>query len=307
MGFSGGKVIITGEHAVMYKVPAISIPLKKLGVKSTLKRSDTPFKIVLNNHVYYMKTIPEKLVAITILIHRLCSSLKVDLNKLTLTIKSDLPFQKGLGYSASLSASIVKAFYQFKKLPLKKEDLINHLDMTEKINHSDHSGIDMISIIKEKPLYFINVNDYHLLEISLKGHLLIFDSNDKSDTKKSVLKVQNFFNKNEKDKDDILKQFEIVVNNIYRNILNKDILSLGDNLNQNHQLLRKIGASNNKINRLIKICLNEGALGAKITGSGNGGSFIVLANSRKTIKKIVKTMAKSDVKLISKINLRKLK
>ena len=307
MGFSGGKFILTGEHAVMYKVPALSIPIKKIGVKSTLKRSDTPFRIILNNQTFFMKTVPEELVSLTILINRLCSNLKIDLNKLTLKIKSNLPYQKGLGFSASLSASVVKAFYKFKGLPLKDEDLIYHLDVTERINHSDHSGIDMLSIIKEKPLYFINRDKYELIEISLNGYLLVFDSNDKSNTKKSVLKVQSFFNKNENIKDDILKQFENVVNNIYQNIKDKDIDALGENLNQNHQLLKQIGVSNNKINKLINLTLKEGALGGKITGSGNGGCFIVLVNSKKVIKKTIKIMNENNAKLITTINLRNLR
>jgi len=51
---------------------------------------------------------------------------------------------------------------------------------------------------------------------------------------------------------------------------------IGELMNENHRLLQNIGVSHEKIDEIFKICLRKGALGAKLTGAGGGGSLIAL-------------------------------
>ncbi len=59
-------------------------------------------------------------------------------------------------------------------------------------------------------------------------------------------------------------------------------IELGAAFNENHALLKKLGASTAEIEQVIAVALEAGALGAKLTGAGgNGGALIVLVESSK--------------------------
>jgi mevalonate kinase len=61
---------------------------------------------------------------------------------------------------------------------------------------------------------------------------------------------------------------------------------IGELMNENQALLRRIGVSHFKADDLIDICTKAGALGAKITGAGGGGAVIALASSKQESAKI---------------------
>src|SRR5699024_10355250 len=61
---------------------------------------------------------------------------------------------------------------------------------------------------------------------------------------------------------------------------------LGFVLNEAQKELEAIGVSNASLNRLIYFARQEGALGAKLTGGGNGGCIIALAKNEVHAKQL---------------------
>lgn len=59
-------------------------------------------------------------------------------------------------------------------------------------------------------------------------------------------------------------------------LLGRDWARLGRLMNQNHAIQRDLGGSGEANERLIKVALNHGALGAKLAGAGDGGTIIAL-------------------------------
>jgi mevalonate kinase len=77
-------------------------------------------------------------------------------------------------------------------------------------------------------------------------------------------------------------------------ILDGNEMELGNMLTENHKLLLRLGVSHPKIEKLIENCLDNGALGAKLTGAGKGGSMIALMPNDRSIEISTKISRGSD-------------
>jgi mevalonate kinase len=63
-------------------------------------------------------------------------------------------------------------------------------------------------------------------------------------------------------------------------------------MNQNHKLLQEITVSGEINDKLVNIALKNGAIGAKLTGTGRGGLVIALAENEKIQEKISNVIEK---------------
>jgi len=94
------------------------------------------------------------------------------------------------------------------------------------------------------------------------------------------------------EKDDSYQQYieklGLLANEARDAMNNNDVESLGEILNQAQENLRKLTVSDNSIEELVDIALENGALGSKLTGGGRGGCVIALAKTKKTAKEIEK-------------------
>ena len=79
-------------------------------------------------------------------------------------------------------------------------------------------------------------------------------------------------------------------------IKNGDLEKIGNLMTKGHKLLKKLGVSNNILDNMVRIAIQQGAFGAKLTGSGLGGCIIVLCNER-TSSLISKKFLKEGFKI----------
>ena len=296
-----GKLILMGEHSVVYHKPAISIPIRKLRIKIKIKEA-SKHMLFINNNDY---TNNNEVSDVNVLINKLNQDYKINKNYY-IKVSTNLPHQKGLGFSAAFSVELIKAYCRYHKINITKDELVKYVLLTEKLNHLDPSGIDMMTVINNKPLYFIKEKEVRPFKINLKGYLLVVETKFKSNTKESINNLKKYINNNQDISKKLLNNLEEIAIKTKETINNQDIITLGKLFNKGHNILKKLGISHDEIDHLIRLSLDYDALGAKITGGGNGGCFIVLTNSIFTNYKIKKIMYKNNALNVYKINLRNL-
>lgn len=280
------KIIITGEHSVVYGYNALVMPVNSLYTNVTIEPSNTweiesdiyfgPLHLVPNN----LKNIQQLILATMIKINRF--------DTFKIIIDSNIPNHCGLGSSAAVSCGIVKAIYNYYQLYLSKEKLISLIQVAEKIAHGNASGIDSAIVTYQKPLWYNRNDGMEIVNINYDATLLIVNSQIKSSTKEAVMVVANnvLYNNSQKKLDKIGD----LSNQIKQELINPtSIQYFGDLLNQNQMLLRELGVSHPNIDVLIDKLLGAGCYGAKLTGSGLGGCVFGLCR-RNEADEIIKKL-----------------
>jgi mevalonate kinase len=113
-------------------------------------------------------------------------------------------------------------------------------------------------------------------------HLVIANSGITASTSEVVSEVRRLREKNPQKFKTIFNKYEMLAKNAKEALLKGDIDSIGEYMNQNQQLLREIGVSGPINEKLIKIAIENGALGAKLTGTGQGGLIIALTANKES-------------------------
>lgn len=266
-----GKIILAGEHAVVYGYPAIATTLK-LEVRIIAKPSATPGLVFLNP-----KIDPEHKSAFLFVevLPKLVQLLGPRVRKLEFKIDSDIPGGCGLGSSAALSVGLIRAVLDFlgeSKSPQQIADMALEL---EKIFHGNPSGVDHTVIAQEGMIWFqrgqfekIIPKKYLNLKISMA-----------SPHAGTLAAVQAVRRRYEADPVETTKIFEAISQLTFTmraSIEQGDLPEIGRLMTHNHELLKKLGVSTDELDALCAQAIKNGALGAKLTGAGGGGCVIAL-------------------------------
>jgi mevalonate kinase len=275
-----GKIILTGEHAVVYGKPGIALPLKRFYTMAVLSGAES-FSFSTDRELSDDESLKMKQV-----FDLLFEKLSIDKN-IHVEIESNIP-SGGLGSSASLSVALAKAFLNHAGQSFEK---VNELAFElEKIFHGSPSGIDNTVVAYEQPVYFKNMN-VELLEIK-PIYLVIANTGRKSNTKEAVELVRQKKEEEPEKYNKIFDDIEEIVDESRQCLETGDMKKLGSLLTKNHELLKEIGVSNPELDRLVGISLKAGALGAKLAGAGMGGNIIALVDRREKVESALKEYAK---------------
>lgn len=280
-----GKVILCGEHAVVYGKPAIAIPVFNVATKCTIiarpSASSDETTIVAPNIGLkcHLGCLVEG--------HPIRNTIRLVLEKLhagklpvcEILIQSTLPTAAGLGSSASTSVALVRALSTFLGHPFTNE-IVNEIAFEiEKIHHGTPSGIDNTVITYEKILFFLKDSSCNFLTPRNPLTLVIADSGIKSSTAKVVQEVNQRYVTDPTKYDKLFNQIEAISFYIKEHLQSGSLKSLGKQLTLNHTLLQEMGVSNARLDDLVSCALEHGALGAKLSGGGQGGNMIALVDA----------------------------
>ncbi|KRL04222.1 mevalonate kinase [Liquorilactobacillus oeni DSM 19972] len=212
-----------------------------------------------------------------------------------LTIKSDLPAERGMGSSAATAVALTRALYHYFGWELSHSKLLQLANVSEIDMHGNPSGLDAATAASANPIWMIK--DYALTPIPIKmdGCLLICDSGIKGRTGEAVSSVRTLFNENPNLTSRILDRLSELTFDAKNELAKNKIIKLGKTLDQAQTQLEKLGVSNDKLNRLITASRTLGSLGSKLTGGGRGGCFICLMRDQKAAEKAAVHLKKLGV------------
>ncbi|MBN1214726.1 MAG: mevalonate kinase [Candidatus Lokiarchaeota archaeon] len=228
------------------------------------------------------------------------SFLNIDIEnqKLLLTFEGDLYAASGVGASAAQCTSLARALNDEFNLELDDEMINKAAYEGEKGYHGTPSGIDNTVSTYGGLIWFEKnlsggKNQMDKLKSKNKMFLVIGNTGETASTTEVVKDVKKLKEENPDKFEKIFENYKDLAIDAKKALIESDVKTIGHLMNKNHELLQEITVSG-KINDLIvKLARDNGALGAKMTGTGRGGLVIALASDKDTQEKISNTIQKN--------------
>jgi hydroxymethylglutaryl-CoA reductase len=274
-----GKVILLGEHAVVYGSHAIAAPIP-LAIQARVEDADEGIYLIVPQWGVDEKIQQGKDYRYSIYksLQMLLESLDLMGRSMRLFLFPHIPRAMGLGGSAALAVAIVRALSEHFKLGLSDEEVNKLAYESEKIVHGTPSGIDNTMATYGKFILYRKDTPPKLQEIKVPKPLplVIGMSGVEGLTLKMVRQVRQGWEKNRALYDQIFNQINDLTLQAVEAIQAYDLEKLGYLMNINQGLLNAIQVSSWELEELVEIARKNGALGAKLTGGGGGGAIIAL-------------------------------
>jgi mevalonate kinase len=295
-----GKIILFGEHAVVYGRPALAVPVTQ--VHADVEVSDSArvgIWIEAPDIGLYaeLNSLPSDH-PLAAVIHNLFFALGVDpFPSIKIHISSTIPVASGLGSGAAVSVALIRALSSFLDQSLTDEEVSNLSFEIEKMHHGTPSGIDNTVITYAKPVYFVTGQPIETLKVGKSFTLMIGDTGIRAPTRESVGDVRKLWETDKARWEKVFDQAGEIAKNAKKRIENGEWESLGELMNQNHALLQEMTVSSPELDRLVQAAREAGALGAKLSGGGRGGNMIALVkpDSAEAVSRSLKEAGAKDV------------
>lgn len=280
---ASAKIILLGEHAVVYGKPAIAIPVSGLRATVSVEENQIPGQglqvIVADLNQQFGVSGLENSASQNPLektVEYILKFLQASPPNVTVTIRSDIPIASGLGSGAAVSTALARAIILALNQPLDRTCLNEIIYEVEKIHHGTPSGIDNTVVVYECPVYFIRNHPIQMISIAEPFTFIIADTGKSALTRVAVGDVRELYNSNPSGIQWILDKIEELVLKARQAIESGELAELGALMTANHSLLQELTVSSPELDKLVQAALDGGALGAKLSGGGRGGNMIAL-------------------------------
>ena len=277
-----GKIILFGEHAVVYGRPALAVPVTQVHADvdvSASPRAGIWIEAPDIDLYTELNAIPSDHPLASV-IHNLFFSLGIDpFPALDIRITSTIPVASGLGSGAAVSAALTRALAAFLSKPLTDEQVSSFVYEIEKIHHSTPSGIDNSVIAYARPVFFIKGKPIETFKVGTPFTIVIGDTGVSAPTKESVGDVRRLWTMDKVRWDSVFDEIGQIAMTACRAIQDGRPALLGGLMDQNQSLLQELTVSSPELDRLVDAARKAGALGAKLSGGGRGGNMIALVEA----------------------------
>jgi mevalonate kinase len=280
--FAPGKIILFGEHAVVYGRPALAVPVTQVRVEVDVLDSPRPGIWIdapgVNLHAELNTLSSDDPVAAVI--HNLFFLVRIaPFPNLEIKIRSSIPVASGLGSGAAVTVALTRALTAHIAHFMSDEEINVFAYEIEKLHHGTPSGIDNTVITYARPVYFVRGQPIEMFKVGQPFSILIADTGIAAPTKESVGDVRRLWVENKARWETIFDRIGEVSFTARRAIEAGKWQVLGELMDENHALLQKLTVSSPELDRLVEVGRDAGALGAKLSGGGRGGNLIALVTA----------------------------
>ena len=291
-----GKIILFGEHAVVYNRPAIAVPVLQVKAKTTIVADPLapPHTVWIDAPVIGLSANLQDLEPehpIRFVIQQVMQALDiVELPSAKIKLTSTIPLAAGLGSSSATAVSLARALSAFLGHPLSDESINRIAFESEKIHHGHPSGIDNTVTTYAKPIFFVKGQPIEWLDVGLPMIFVISDTGQSSQTVSVVADVRRNWTSAPEKYEAWFDEIGQCAFQAKQAIKTGQLDEIGRLMTRNHELLQNLDVSSPELDRLVDAALSAGALGAKLSGGGRGGNSIALARSDEQAQNIADSL-----------------
>ncbi len=276
-----GKIILFGEHAVVYGQPALAAPVACVQATARVEPAREGHWIEARDiGRRYRLEAPRPndplAAAARLALQRLGLA---EAPAFTLTVASSIPLASGPGSGAAVSTAIVRALAAAFGQQWRPAEVSALVFETERLLHGTPSGIDNTVIAYAQPVWFIKGQAPEPFAVGAPFQLLIADTGRPSPTRVTVGEVRAGWQR-EPERYEVLFQAIGALARHARGLIQAgQPAALGALMTRNHALLGELGVSSPELETLVAAAQTAGALGAKLSGGGRGGNLIALVTA----------------------------
>ena len=274
-----GKVILFGEHFVVYGVKAILCAINKRVTVTAEKIKEEKISIksdIGNLELELNKPISEINSPLKPFYYLANKIIRNQSTGIEIKIESDIPLGAGLGSSSACcvagAAAISKLFSE-----KTKEEILELAIEAERTIFENTSGADCTVCTYGGIIEYEKEKGFIKIKSEPNFHLIIANSNIKHSTESIVSKVKQFKNEDTERFSKLCNDESKLIEDVLQLLKENNIQKLGQKVVQNQKYLETLGISNEKLKDMIKIG-QESSFGTKITGAGDGGCVFSLTD-----------------------------
>ena len=276
---ASGKIILFGEHAVVYGRPALAVPVTQ--VHANVDISDSSRRgiwikapdVGLNAE---LNTLPSDHPVASVIHNFLFLARVSQFPNLEINIASTIPVASGLGSGAAVTVALTRALASHLNYLITDEEVNAFTYEIEKLHHGTPSGIDNTVVTYARPVYFVKDQPIETFNAGKPFTILIADTGISAPTKESVGDVRRLWMNDRSRLETVFDKIGEISFTARRAIEAGKPELLGELMNENHAILRTLTVSSPELDTLVEVARRAGAPGAKLSGGGRGGNMIAL-------------------------------
>lgn len=276
-----GKVILVGEHAVIYGAHAVAMPVPSMRIELNLQSMPKRSRPVLAQRKGHSENLH----------HVVCDALRLlncDPYPLEIKGSSNILVGAGLGASAAFCVGILRALATFFQKDLDAYQIASLANQLERRFHGTPSGLDTMTVALEKPVLFAKNHNPHIIQVQgikrddrrLPWTFAVIDSGTRSPTLAMVQETAPYFvgdsGKNR------ISHFDKIARDTASGLESGALALVRDSMEEASHLLSEIGIVPPLLQDIITRSKQCGALAAKVTGAGGGGCILCLLDPERS-------------------------
>lgn len=312
-GYGFGKVILFNEHFVVHGIPGI-VSAMDSAADSIVKKIDKGGIVVRDERKGSKGYAEKKKIQQKESIDRMLEAMGINPEEISLDIwlGGNLPSFSGIGSSAASSVAIARAMGEEFGMDLSDERINDIAYEAEKAYAGTPSGIDNTAATFGGLIWFEKnleggPNKIERLNIKEPVEIIIANTGIVANTKEMVLGVAERKKKYPEKYDPLFGQAGELVLKARKAFEEFDLKRVGELMNENHTLLQGIEVSCDELDYLVKLCREQGAFGAKMTGGGGGGCMTALTPGEELQEKVASAIEQEGFQVLrTKIGVKKI-
>lgn len=284
VGQAPAKVILAGEHAVVYGHAAVAVPVRSLTARASIALAPPGYgTVIVAEDLGRASRLEDGDPALQALVHAVRTTLDQAGAQTApdwiIQVRSEIPIGRGMGSGAAVACALVQAVARGQQWHPDASQISDIVFGSEQYLHGTPSGIDNAVIAHAQPLLFRQGQPPYFFAPQLDMPLLMADTGIAAPTSEVVKAVARRRQADPSGIEKIMAEIGTISLEVCAALCDGDADKLAFSMNRNQDLLRDLGVSSPVIERLIQAAMATGAQAAKLTGAGMGGQVLVFAGN----------------------------